>query len=229
MTAGLDTWEVAERLYHGRGQEVSPNRPLFTGDVLDDVLIPGVQDGGLAMIVAHPCSMRGGTGQLKEQLLMAKVAPHPPDRAHRWTSGFYDRMPLPDLLADAGSFHVTWLDQLGRAGREVIVRAQRVASLSHVGVNMLQQRMVCCLTRVEIPTSTFWEAFAHTYEEVELLEEWNERLEGQANPNELAAQFEQWLQVDDHQLRLRDPQQRAPVRSEMRSELTRRRTLGEGP
>lgn len=45
-----------------------------------------------------------------------------------------------------------------------------------VCVNVLQQRLVHNLTRLEVGTSKFWEAFSRTYEESDLLEEWTEGL-----------------------------------------------------
>ena len=35
--------------------------------------IPGVQDGGMAVVVAHPCSMRGKDAQLEPKVLVASV------------------------------------------------------------------------------------------------------------------------------------------------------------
>ena len=53
----LQTFEKPGDLYLARGDEVNPFRPLFTGDIVADAAIPGVQDGGKAVVVAHPCSM----------------------------------------------------------------------------------------------------------------------------------------------------------------------------
>lgn len=151
----LNTWEAADRLYLARGDEVSDHRPLFTGDVFDNVPIPGVHDDGMAVVVAHPCSMRGREARLEERLLLASVRPHEYVPATRWGSGYYGRMPLPDLLPKDPTFHAGWLDEVGRATRGDVERATRVACLSPVGINLLQQRLVFRLTRAEIPTSTF--------------------------------------------------------------------------
>ncbi len=40
----LDTYAAPERLYLARGDEVNPNRPMFTGDVYANVNIPGLED-----------------------------------------------------------------------------------------------------------------------------------------------------------------------------------------
>ncbi len=59
----LASYDDSGELYLTRGDEVKPNRPLFTGDVFLDVAVPGVQDGGLVIVVAHPCSLRGAHPQ----------------------------------------------------------------------------------------------------------------------------------------------------------------------
>jgi hypothetical protein len=55
----LETYSNPEDIYLARGSDVPIARPVFTGDVFDDVPIPGVQNQGLAIVVAHPCSIRG--------------------------------------------------------------------------------------------------------------------------------------------------------------------------
>ena len=68
----------------------------------------------------------------------------------------------------------------------------------------------------------FWEAFGHTFEEADLLEDWTDSLASAAvQPGDVAAAFETWIRADDRQERLKDAQQRAPVRAEMRAELRR--------
>jgi hypothetical protein len=218
----LDGCEAPDRLYLARGAEVSPCRPLFTGDVLEDIAIPGVQEHGAAMVIAHPCGMRGRQAQLLERILFAAVTPHDPVPGHKWSEGFYDRMPLPELRGPGEEFAAAWLDRLGRAARDDVLGSDRIACLSPVGVNMVQQRLVFHMTRVEVPTSIFWEAFAHTYEEADLLEEWTEDLGDLLSPRDAAAEFELWIRDESRQERLRDPRQRGPVRADLRAEIRRR-------
>ena len=82
----LEAWGTVEQLYHSRAEEVSEHRPLHTGDVVDDIPIPGVQEAGPGIIVAHPCSMRAGP-KLADKVLMASVRPHEPVPQHKWTLG----------------------------------------------------------------------------------------------------------------------------------------------
>lgn len=114
-------------------------RPLFTGDVLADVAIPGVQDGGLAMIVAHPCAMRGRNAQLEQRILTVAVRSHEKVGRAAWREGYSDRMPLPDLVEE-GACHVAHLAEMGKAVCEHLERGARMACLSEFGINMLQQR-----------------------------------------------------------------------------------------
>jgi hypothetical protein len=169
--------------------------------------------------------MRGKGAALSASILMCAVGKHeavPPDR---WAGGYYNRMPLPSLEVSAmGGFAVGWLDKLGLADTTSVLISERLACLSPVGVNILQQRLVAHLTRADIPTSRFWEAFGHTFEEADLLEEWIEELDGSESRDQVEAAFEHWIRSEDRQARLRDPQQRSSVRSAMRSELRSRST-----
>jgi hypothetical protein len=209
----LDTYESPDDLYRARGDDVNPNRPLFTGDVLRDVAIPGCQDGGMAIIIAHPCSFRVGDGKLAERTLASVVREEPRQGPGAWTRGFFDRMPLPDL--DGPGFWACDLDLIGRADTEAFLRTERTACLSEVGINMLQQRQTCHMTRVRIPTHQFNQAFAHTYEEADLLEEWLDSLtlDGWSIADATAA-FESFLRSSEPSLqqKLLDSQHRASVR-----------------
>lgn len=216
----LETWDDPAQLYLYRGDEVAACRPLFTGDVVANVPIPGVQENGSGIVIAHPCSMRGRGAQLNDRVLMASVQTTDPIPADRWRTGYFDRMPLPDIDGN-GAFSVALIEQVGRSLTADVMAATRVACLSPVGINLLQQRTVFNMTRYELPTAKLWEAFAHTYEEADLLEEWL----GAELPDASSETFEIWIRDGDpsRQERIRDPQNRASVRSEMRAEL---RNLG---
>lgn len=220
----LETWEHPSQLYLARAGEVVEHRPLFTGDVFHDVSIPGVQDTGPAMIVAHPCAMRGRNAKLHDTLLVAAVELFDPIPADKWQNGFYSRMPLPDLTREGGDFNVALVEQVGRARTECVADSTRLACLAPFGVNLLQQRMIWNMTRLEVPTSTLWDAFAHTYEEADLLEEWLEEVDPHHRAIE-AKRFEDWIRAgvpSSRQKRLRDPQQRPSVRAELREAIRAR-------
>ena len=122
-----------ERLYLAVGADVNPHRPLFTGDIFSDIDIPGI---GLspAMVVGHPCSIRGRGAELAERIDVASVEAHDPVSAGRWSDGYFNRMPLKGLPLEGG-FHVARLDQTGLALTSDLVAARRLACLSHPGIN----------------------------------------------------------------------------------------------
>ena len=120
-------------------------------------------------------------------------------------------------------FHVARLDRFGLAFTSRLLEADRIARLSHAGINQLQQRLVFHQTRLAVPTAQFHEAFDHTYEEADLLEEWNTELEN--IDEDTVSEFESWIRGGNpnRQSLLKEPQERAPVRRAMREEISRRR------
>jgi len=80
---------------------------------------------------------------------------------------------------------------------------------------MLQQRLTFHLTRTEIPTFQFHEAFGQMMIEGNLLEEWNDSLIAAGySIEEATARFEEFIRrgTPSHQEQLRDPQRRPSVR-----------------
>jgi len=213
----LATYTDPEELYLARGGEVNPNRPLFTGDVLLDVSIPGVQGRGLGIVVAHPCSIRGRQGRLTDRILVAAVRSRERVSRTSWADGFYDLCPLPDL--NGHGYCVGHLDELGRAATSDAMGTVRVACLSEVGINLLQQRLTFHLTRAEIPTPQFHEAFSHTLVEADLLEDWTDTLTARGRSQaDATEQFDVFLRSGDPSLQeqLLEPQRRAAVRTACR-------------
>ena len=216
---------MTDQLYRARGAEVNPQRPVFTGDVFDGVTVSGVQRGRV-MILEHPCAIRDGA-KLRDRLLAAAVDVHEPLAAKAWANGHYGKMPLPDLDR-TGVFQVARFDDLVVVRSDELLLGSRAACLSDYGINLLQQRLVWHLTRLEVPTSTFHEAFAHTLDEAELLEEWNEVVcASGCTVDESTAAFETFLRNDlgggkTLQHDLRNPQHRSAVRRACRAEAERR-------
>lgn len=221
----LETYADAADLYLTRGQDVNPRRPLFTGDVFADVPVPGIQPGGMALIIAHPCTLRGRQTQLKEHVLVAAVREYAEVGQGAWTKGYYDMMPLPHLVGRG--FYLGRFDEMGRALTADLLKTQRLACLSVPGINLLQQRLIWHLTRFEVETFRLHEAFAHTFEEADLLEEWNDVLcDGGVAKTEATVLFEEFIRADQGNGRtlqegLRDPQRRSSVRSAVRAEARR--------
>lgn len=221
----LETYAQSSELYLARGSDVNPLRPLFTGDIFADAAIPGVQDSGMAVVVAHPCSMRGSQASLRPRVLVAAVHERAAVAAEMWTRGHFDETPIPELIL--GSYHVGRLDELGKALTADLDSGARLACMSAYGINLLQQRLVWHLTRFEVPTRSFQEAFDHTLHEVDLLEEWNDELcpAGLGEP-EAAVRFEEFIRREQASGRtlqkdLREPQRRSTVRVACRTEAAR--------
>jgi hypothetical protein len=215
-----------DRLYLATGGDVNPARPLFTGDIFADVDLPGLGRFPV-MLIGHPCSIRGRNGALAERMPAAVVQEHESVPTDRWAKGYFNRVPLPGLTSSS-SFHVVSLDAFGLARTAHLLAADRIACLSHPGINQLQQRLVFHQTRLAIPTSKFQEAFDHTYDEADLLEEWATDLA--EVDNDPARSFESWIREGhpSRQSRLETHQERAPIRREMRAEVAlRRRNEGE--
>ncbi len=235
MTVALEGPESIESLYLARGRdEVSPGRPLMTGDVLEGVEIPGLEDGeGLVAVMAHPCSMRSDGRSLVERLVVARVAEHAEVPLQRW-EGHLRIMPLPALLPHTGTFHAVYLDQIGLVPSSSLETAERVACLSPRGVCLLYQRFIKNLTRLTVPTATLHEQVDHVFVEADLQEEWvNERADEGIPIPEAVVGFEGWIRTQVsgvmRQQRLREPQLRAGIRAEMRRELQRLHGTAGGP
>lgn len=218
----LETYVQADDLYTARGEDVNARRPVFTGDVFSDVYLPANEGPSKVMVVSHPCAFRGAAGALSEWVHVVPVLEHPAVPLTAWSAGHFAKMPLPDLTSTG--LHVGRLDEMERLRTSDLVIDQRDACLSGLGINLLQQRLVWHLTRYEIPTQKFHEAFSHTLEEVDLLEEWCDTLcdEGVDLPD-ACARFEAFMRDGSGgaatlQKQLQDPQRRTTVRSRCRAE-----------
>jgi hypothetical protein len=228
--AGLTIPAEADELYLARGAEVEPYRPILTGDVFREVVIPGVSDSpGLAMVLAHPCSMREGA-HLRSHVSMASVQPRSPIVFPQW-DGNYGAMPLPDLV-DVGDQTLRATFELsGRVDTAGLARHLRVASLSPLGLLVLLQRLAHYLTRVVIDLDTLLESVEHVLEEADLFEEWTRARWGLgAGPADAVlaceAEFDEIMRRDvgstTARHALRDPKLRATVRRLVATELGQR-------
>ena len=209
-----------ERLYLAVGADINAHRPLFTGDIFSDVEISGVGPS-TAIVIGHPCSIRGKNGRLAERMPVAAVKTHAPVPPDRWCNGYFSMMPLAGLPAE-GDFHVAHLDLFGLALTSELSAAERLACLSQPGINQLQQRLVFHQTRLEVPPGKFQQAFDHTYEEAELMEDWTTALSVVDDCPE--SSFESWIREGspDRQSRLKIREERASIRRELRKEINNR-------
>ncbi len=160
--------ENEEDLYLYRGDEGTVARPHMQGDVF----FGGMWAPEAVMLITHPCSMRAGAN-LREQLAVVEIVDYQRLPAGRWADGHFDLSPLPGLPVTsehpAASFrHI----QTVPSGELALDR--RVASLSELGVQLLQQRFVHHLTRVIVDLPTLYEHSSPVLTEAELQEEWVE-------------------------------------------------------
>lgn len=223
--SSLDQPESPSDLYQARGSEVTPHRPLLTGDVFESVTIPGVDDGaGLGMLLAHPCSMRRGA-HVRDVLQVARVEAGP---AITMWDGNYGAMPLPELLAP-GDFRLRATFELaGRVRAVNLPLGRRVACLSSQGIVLLLQRLAFSQTRVAVDLDTLHEAIAHVLEEADLLEDWlTTRCADAADPSAAMPVEEERFEAvmsgmvsgKTRRQRLLDPKERAAVRRMVREAM----------
>lgn len=216
------------RLYRARGEEVSPNRPLFTGDVFAKTKVE-TADGSAkqknVIILQHPCALRTNGVDLVPRLLVAEVRNHSLIPPERWT-GFGKLMPLPDLIPTVTSGRrnqAALFDTLYLVAPDTL--GDRIACLSQLGVNLLLQRWVNHNSRVVVPTWQYNAVTSGVFEEADLIEEWcDERAFSGLSPDEAAGECVAWLRQDsgNGQMRqelLADAQNRSSIRKQMREAL----------
>jgi hypothetical protein len=201
-SAPLEGPRSADELYLARaadGYGVPLLRPVMTGDVFREIVIPGVDsttgdEGGLAIIVSHPCSMRRGA-ILDTHVQMIRVLKCEPIHIEAWPKLYYDRVPLPDLTVvidpdDVTSddpeaeiavrtqegAHAGFLNLRGRVPSDELHLHRRIACMTEQGVAFLHQRMAHNDTRYAPEIENLIAVCAPVFAEIELLEQWNEHL-----------------------------------------------------
>lgn len=218
-------------LYRARGDEVAESRPIFTGDVWEEVST-GFGDSRpriTALVLQHPCALRTNGVDLAPRLIVAEVRSSALIPFGGWKGG-YKLMPLPELTEENGHF-AAHLQEPYLVDAEALQHGKRVACMSQIGVNLLLQRWVHHNSRVIVPTFDYQDVTAAQFEEADLIEEWcDDRVGDPANiPMETAAAHT-WLRGDSTspakrwQDLLEDSQTRAMVRTAMRRHIKELRT-----
>lgn len=229
---GIPNWDT---LYRARGDEVSENRPILTGDVFSGVKLPGRTGSVKARTVAilqHPCSMRTDGVELAWQVLVAEVTNRKVISEADWIDGYFNLMPLPDLRPEMDTNarnQAANFDNLYTVSPSLLT--SRIACLSQFGVNLLLQRWVHYSSRVVVPTFDFQHETVAFYEEADLIEEWCDEAESPDVRSETEACL-QWFRTDrggtTYQEMLKNSQAHSMIRKAMRAELKKRR-LDTGP
>lgn len=186
----------SESLYDERGN-VSWARPLLQGDVFDGMVLPGFGDLPMKVqIINHPCAMRMGAN-LTPRITVAPVEPHPPVTGQHGWDGNLRVMPLPELIDE--KHFATKLVDVTAAPAELLTRALRIATLSHQGIYVLQQRLIKHYTRVEMPLELLRRESAAVLTEGVLQWDWIEEVltaAEQADESAIEAEakvFDTWL------------------------------------
>ena len=229
----LECPDAAEDLYLAATRdEVETSRPVLTGDIFEDVVIPGTDGTDLGVVLTHPCSMRTDGVTLAKRLLMARVSASGEIPLKKWKTGHFKVMPLPQLM---GKHFSALFVEMGMVESAILQATNRVACLTPFGINLLQQRFVWYLTRFLVPTHRLGEMSEAVFEEVDLWSEWVAAATS-AGDDLTAAKiaFHDWIRSRDdsetsRQDQLRDSQRRAGVRQEMRRRIRMGRLVGDGP
>lgn len=218
---GGDEFPDWDSLYRARGDEVEPNRPIFTGDVVDGLIPLGCssQEPPKLLIVQHPCALRKDGVRLLDRILVVEVVASEEIVPSDWVTGWHKFMPLPDLTPGrrrgrnfAAHFKKPWL-----ASGSLLENSHRMACLSQLGVNLLLQRWVHHNSRVVVPSFKFQEVSSPEYAEADIVEDWCEERVG-PHLDRIGATIEahDWLRTDSGngktwQSLLEDPQTRGSV------------------
>lgn len=223
----LDCPQQDADIYDAVGEDVDDLRPVCQGDVYRGLTLPGYpgDDHELVMLAQHPCSLREGA-TLRAMVQAVPVRSHTYLPPRRWT-GHGKLFPLPVLEGDE---HLA-ADLAGggviRSGQ--LVNAERVITLSQLGILLLQQRIVWTGAHTLVELATFEEYNAPALTELELLQDWNELICADLTGDErgaallqTAADFEAFLRDSGLQQRLADPPTRADARAQIRLEGRRR-------
>lgn len=213
--AGSDRWEA---LYHATGDEINPNRPVFTGDV---VLIQSVP----VAVLQHPCALRLNGVDLQPRVLVGQVQGWQRLTADQW-AGNYKLMPLPTVATDdSNDSRISFVD-LDVINSDLLENSYRLANLSEAGVNLLLQRWIHHNSRVVVPTHSIQEVTSGPFAEAELVEEWCDTFTSQGlELGACRAGVHKWLREREsgmnlsRQEMLEDVEQRSAVRRAMRQRL----------
>lgn len=208
-----------EALYEERG-ETSRARPLLQGDVFENVVLPGFGDEPtMVQIVTHPCAMRTGPN-LTPRITVAPVVPHQAATGSGW-DGSLRVMPLADLIG-GDSFATKFVD-VTAAPADLLARERRIATLTHKGIYVLQQRLIKHYTRVELELELLRRQSAAVLTEAELQWHWIEEVltTSELEDNEAieAEAFDDWLGHGT-------PPRRTLLRDEINHTAVRKQTYG---
>lgn len=188
---------IESRALYDERDDVSWARPLLQGDVFDQIILPGFGEEPMKVqIISHPCAMRKGPDML-QRITVAPVVPHQPVLKQSGWNGNLRVMPLPDLSNE--QHYATRFVDVTAAPVELLSRACRIATLTRIGIYVLQQRLIKHYTRVELPLELLRRESSTVLAEAELQWDWVEAALSQselADESAIEAEtkvFDAWL------------------------------------
>lgn len=207
--------DEAALLYEFDDEEPPRTRPLTQGDVLREVVTIGGATLPLAMIIAHPCSMRSGL-KLRKQLAVAEVVPLGEVPPEKWPTTHFDWFPLLGLreveTSVAVSFHR--LHTVESAQFEAL---ERVTVLSEYGQMVLLQRWINHMVRLVAEQQEITELIRPVQHELSLQQDWADlALEGATFSDDAARNTRIRELADEFQAFLGHPADEASLRNQLR-------------
>ena len=188
---GQINWELMW-LYR-RKQGVQQPRPIFTGDVFENVAVIAEDDPVSVMILQHPCALLDKNNELREVLLTARLIDHPEVAPSGW-SGNYDVMPIVVHESDPLKHQAVALYQLALVRSADLDLKKRVACMEIDGITRLLQRWTNVNTRVVVPSWRFERVIDTQFAEAEGMESWcTQRQQARVKLPQAVKEATQWL------------------------------------
>lgn len=189
--SGQVNWELM--WLHRRKQGVQQPRPVFTGDVFENVAVIGEDAPVSVMILQHPCSLLDKNNELREVLLTARLVEHPEVAPSGW-GGNYDIMPIVVHESDPLKHEAVALDQLALVRSADLALRNRVACMEIDGITRLLQRWTNVNTRVVVPSWRFEQVIDAQFAEAEGMESWcTQRQQARVKPPQAMKEATDWL------------------------------------
>jgi hypothetical protein len=161
----------------------NPNRPLFQGDVYEDVPFvkakfnnnastnPNITiERRMVAVIGYPCDLYVSGKPAIIQCVAPVVDAAKVNIPSDW-SGAYTYVPLADLKGDGTKWAVS-LQATANVDARYLVRQNRVASLTRYGWAFFRQRLALCSTRGMFIVEDLTGAGAATWDETELWADW---------------------------------------------------------
>lgn len=189
--SGQINWELMW-LYR-RKSGVKQPRPIFAGDVFENVAVIGEDDPVSVVILQHPCALLDKNNELREVLLTARLIDHAEVTPSGW-GGNYDVMPIVVHESNPLKHQAVTLDHLALVRSADLDLNKRVACMEINGITLLLQRWTNVNTRVVVPSWRFEQVINAQFTEVEGMESWcTQRQQARVKMPQAIKEATEWL------------------------------------